>query len=416
MRASRVVVFEPATGLKANLLRSLTSIPPQRLTKAPTERSIMYLLVCWLHALVQERIRPNVEPDRLPWTTLRTLLSQCIYGGKIDNEFDQVLLDCVLENLFTAKSFEQDHVLISKYDGDAALFTSTISKKDQMIGWVKELKNEQLPARLDEELACGDDGKEEAKPQWMAQLGELVKQWLQFLPKEIVKMRRTVENIKDLLFRFFEREVNLGSQLLKDIRRDLNEIAAVCRAEKKQNNETRALAASLQKGEVPNGWKIYSVPREVTVLDWMADLNTRLKQLMHIGAADNLKRETFWLGGTFSPEAYITATRQQVAQANTWSLEQLNLHIHIGRIDNTDVFRISGIDIRGAKSIGGNKLELCKLVKSECDVVELSWKQDAAEGTPPIVFVWRSSSTHLTNRVPFVICHRFLPAGSCPCR
>ncbi|EGT50683.1 hypothetical protein CAEBREN_30051 [Caenorhabditis brenneri] len=278
-----------------------------------------------------------------------------------------------------------------------------------MIGWVEELKNEQLPAWLglpnnaekvlltkrgesmlrnmlkvtDEELAFSEDGKEEAKPQWMAQLGELAKQWLQLLPKDIVKMRRTVENIKDPLFRFFEREVNLGSQLLKDIRRDLNEISAVCRAEKKQNNETRALAASLQKGEVPNGWKRYIVPREVTVMDWVTDLNERLKQLIRIGGSDNLKRETFWLGGTFSPEAYITATRQQVAQANTWSLEQLNLHIHMGKTDNTDVFRISGVDVRGAKSIGGNKLELCELVKSECDVVEFSWKQfqDAADGT-----------------------------------
>ena len=35
--------------------------------------------------------RANVAPEKLPWSTLRTLLSQCIYGGKIDNEFDQVL-------------------------------------------------------------------------------------------------------------------------------------------------------------------------------------------------------------------------------------------------------------------------------------------------------------------------------------
>lgn len=35
--------------------------------------------------------RANVAPDKLPWNTLRTLLSQCIYGGKIDNHFDQVL-------------------------------------------------------------------------------------------------------------------------------------------------------------------------------------------------------------------------------------------------------------------------------------------------------------------------------------
>lgn len=35
--------------------------------------------------------RTNVSPDKLPWNALRTLLSQCIYGGKIDNKFDQVL-------------------------------------------------------------------------------------------------------------------------------------------------------------------------------------------------------------------------------------------------------------------------------------------------------------------------------------
>lgn len=34
---------------------------------------------------------------------------------------------------------------------------------------------------------------------------------------------------------------------------------------------------------------------------------------------------TVWLGGLFIPEAYITATRQYVAQANSWSLEELYL-------------------------------------------------------------------------------------------
>ncbi len=34
-----------------------------------------------------------------------------------------------------------------------------------------------------------------------------------------------------------------------------------------------------------------------------------------------------WLGGLFIPEAYITATRQYVAQANSWSLEELYLQV-----------------------------------------------------------------------------------------
>ena len=36
-----------------------------------------------------------------------------------------------------------------------------------------------------------------------------------------------------------------------------------------------------------------------------------------------------WLGGLFISEAYITATRQYVAQANSWSLEELYLDVCI---------------------------------------------------------------------------------------
>jgi len=36
---------------------------------------------------------------------------------------------------------------------------------------------------------------------------------------------------------------------------------------------------------------------------------------------------TMWLGGLFIPEAFITATRQFVAHANSWSLEKLYLQV-----------------------------------------------------------------------------------------
>ena len=34
--------------------------------------------------------RTNLPPEKVPWDALRTLMSDCIYGGKIDNDFDQV--------------------------------------------------------------------------------------------------------------------------------------------------------------------------------------------------------------------------------------------------------------------------------------------------------------------------------------
>ncbi len=34
--------------------------------------------------------KANVPPNQIPWDALQALLEQIIYGGRIDNEFDQV--------------------------------------------------------------------------------------------------------------------------------------------------------------------------------------------------------------------------------------------------------------------------------------------------------------------------------------
>ena len=47
-----------------------------------------------------------------------------------------------------------------------------------------------------------------------------------------------------------------------------------------------------------------------------------------------------WLGGLFTPEAYITATRQYVAQANNWSLEELYLDVRITSLPPLSLFSI----------------------------------------------------------------------------
>ena len=62
--------------------------------------------------------RTNLPPDKVPWSALRTLLSQCIYGGRIDNDFDQRLLNSFVNRLFTVKSFNSEFPLMQGIDGD----------------------------------------------------------------------------------------------------------------------------------------------------------------------------------------------------------------------------------------------------------------------------------------------------------
>lgn len=59
-----------------------------------------------------------MPPEKVPWDAISTLLSQCIYGGKIDNEFDQRLLSSFLVKLFTPKSFELDFPLVKNIEGN----------------------------------------------------------------------------------------------------------------------------------------------------------------------------------------------------------------------------------------------------------------------------------------------------------
>jgi len=47
--------------------------------------------------------RDNIPPDKVPWNALRTLFSQAVYGGRIDNDFDQRLLNTFLERVFTVR-------------------------------------------------------------------------------------------------------------------------------------------------------------------------------------------------------------------------------------------------------------------------------------------------------------------------
>merc|ERR1711892_252124 len=149
LRAGRIFTFEPPPGVRANLLRTFSTVSASRMMKPPNERARMYFLLAWFHAIVQERLRysplgwskyyeftesdlrvacdtldtwiestamgrTNLPPEKVPWKAIRTLLSDCIYGGKIDNEFDQRLLSSFLEKLFVPASFEGDFNLVSE--------------------------------------------------------------------------------------------------------------------------------------------------------------------------------------------------------------------------------------------------------------------------------------------------------------
>jgi dynein heavy chain 1, cytosolic len=127
LRASDMVLVEAPTGVKSALQRFFTTTEGLCENQKPVERSRLFALLAWFNAIVQERrryvpfgwtkryefseadtrcavqcinqwvdsvsgSRSNISPELLPWKALRTTLSESVYGGRIDNPFDQVQL------------------------------------------------------------------------------------------------------------------------------------------------------------------------------------------------------------------------------------------------------------------------------------------------------------------------------------
>lgn len=357
LRAGRIFVYEPPPGIRANLLRTFSTVPVARMMKPPSERARLYFLLAWFHAIVQERQRyvplgwakkyefnesdlrvacdtldtwidatamgrTNLPPEKVPWDAIVTLLSQSIYGGKIDNDFDQRLLASFLGKLFTPRSFESDFALVGNVDGQRHITMPDGTRRDHFLKWIEGLADRQTPSWLglpnnaekvlltthgtdlvskllkmqqledDDELAySADEGlesnvprEEDGRPSWMKTLHNSATAWLELLPKSLQTLKRTVENIKDPLYRYFEREVASGAKLLQTVISDLQDVVLICQGEKKQTNHHRSMLSELVRGIIPIGWKKYTVPTGCTVIQWVTDFSNRVKQLQKVSA------------------------------------------------------------------------------------------------------------------------------------
>lgn len=138
LRSSNLLSFENAPGLKSIMIEYFTNnISLRSLT---SERLHLTFLLAWLHAILQERSRlvpigftknhsfnesdffssetyinkwfneaiasGHISPDAIDFDTLKFFISEIAYGGKVDNENDQMIIRKLVDEIFSVKSFD----------------------------------------------------------------------------------------------------------------------------------------------------------------------------------------------------------------------------------------------------------------------------------------------------------------------
>ena len=188
LRASRVLMFEQPAGVRANMKDSLSSVS-LRATTAPVEKARVYLLLSFLHAVVQERLRyapnlgwkgfwefndsdyescafiidtwiesvsetrTNINPKSIPWLMIRTLVIE-MYGGKIDDEHDFGILSTLVTDIITPSAFEHEFDIVKDLQihlqgeaTDALLLPDGTGWRD-FLEWVNKLPEREPPTYL----------------------------------------------------------------------------------------------------------------------------------------------------------------------------------------------------------------------------------------------------------------------------
>jgi dynein heavy chain 1, cytosolic len=183
LRQSRLIMNEPPPGIKANLFDSLRSIAPNRLSQGPAEKVRLYFLLAWFHAVVQERLRyaplgwskaydfndsdmasafgtidawlesasrgkANIDPAAIPWDAIRTLIKQSVYGGRVDSDFDQRILDSFVNSLFSPAAYNVDFRLVPSVGGEQLLASPDGTKLEHFLSWVQGLPEREPPSWL----------------------------------------------------------------------------------------------------------------------------------------------------------------------------------------------------------------------------------------------------------------------------
>eukprot|EP00918_Siedleckia_nematoides_P041177 GHVU01089441.1.p1 GENE.GHVU01089441.1~~GHVU01089441.1.p1 ORF type:complete len:587 (+),score=144.66 GHVU01089441.1:818-2578(+) len=386
LRLAYTFVFEPPAGIKASVLRSFSSImTTKRSEQNPMAvRCRMHFLLAFLHAVVLERKRyvpvgwskgyefsdadqqaaidiidqwidqtevspggakgrdvQHLDPARIPWEAIRTLLQDVAYGGRLDNEVDKRVLFSIIESIFTPNSFDSDFELSLSYkslnlpdleDDAPQLLAPDLGRgRDHYIGWVESalplidkptwlgfaphaelllsqragshaltgwgtlhgkssedlhdlLKGAGVEIKRSASLAAPSGGRQagggpKKVTSWIDELLVVVETLLKLVTVSFQPLPRTEKAVQDPLFRCFDREVSTGSTFVMRMKADLELLKLVCAGEEKFTNYTRDVAKVIFRGGVPKSWKGYVSMESLSVAEWTADFITRLQQL-----------------------------------------------------------------------------------------------------------------------------------------
>nr|CCC48969.1 putative dynein heavy chain, cytosolic, fragment [Trypanosoma vivax Y486] len=335
-----------------------------------------------------------IERSHISWAALRTLIGVTLYGGKVNNEFDQYLIHAFCEQFLNPAIFDDGQLFClmgitascSRFECCAIETLEDVQKWIRTLPDITEPEWARLPAnasrvalvrgtdiamkqlsvvrlpgeerrRLHDWEVCKQGGDPCASIEthslhdrhWTEKIARFCGFWIAQLEKlqgeagppegEAWKLEGKGKAPHGLhpTTVVIQREYHFALNLLHEVLNTLRGLARACAVGLETSAEHQQVIKDILRNQVPPTWaKLYS-PHPKMVVQWMADVRRRVAHVQHLHKS--LSQTTchslsIHLGLLFCPSAFLSATKQEAARAMKMPLEQMKMQLELYEEEN----------------------------------------------------------------------------------
>ncbi|KAJ8919734.1 hypothetical protein NQ315_006262 [Exocentrus adspersus] len=362
---------EAPSGIRAGLLRTYNSMNQDHLDYSDAWQYIpLIYAISFLHTVVQERRKfgplgwnipyefnsadwlssclflqnhlDDIDPKRgISWQTLRYMLGEVHYGGRVTDDFDKRLLNTFCSVWFNENVFSENFLFYKGYKiitfkqvSDYLTLIDTFPPTDppQAYGLHSNAdityQTNTTTAMFDQMLAIqpkesGGGGGESRE----TVVGRQASDMLSKLPKDYdpfeVKERLRLMNHLNPLNIFLRQEIDRMQKVIFLVRTTLKDLLLAVEGTIIMSESLGDALDNIYDAKVPFIWRRGSWEAS-TLGFWFTELVERDNQFRNW--CFNGRPPCFWMTGFFNPQGFLTAMKQEVARAHKgWALDQVTL-------------------------------------------------------------------------------------------
>lgn len=120
-------------------------------------------------------------------------------------------------------------------------------------------------------------------------------------------------------------EVEKYEALVSTVASQLKSLVAALKGEDILTPAREQLLSELTQGLMPKAWRNISYAMRGSAIGWLEDLRARVLFMTEWAACESIMRPSFWLGGFFFPQGFLTGILQSCARRHKVPVDELGL-------------------------------------------------------------------------------------------